>query len=230
MADVPSTGAALWTLFRLTLTRIGRGRLLWVSVAISILPILAAIPMSLGHHFDKLGAIRNVELFVLAILPPLFGAPAIAEELEDRTATYLWSRPLARSTILAGRLLALAPCAALVVVASWWLAARVATNEPPPAASIGAFAAGALGVAVLSAGIATLAPKRGMGLAVVYVLLVDLPIGQLPVSLRWLSVTHATGALGGFESDSAASGAIALAVIAAVWLAVAFRRVGRLEA
>jgi len=229
MTGIPSIGAALWTLFRLTLTRIGRGRLVWVGVAISILPILAGIARSLAHDSRALAWTFGFELFVLAILPPMFAAPAIAEELEDRTSTYLWSRPLARGTILAGKLLALAPVAAAFMVGSWWLAARIATTEPPPLATLGAIAAGALGVSVVSAGIATLAPKRGTALAMIFFLIIDLPVGQLPVSLHWLSVTHATSALAGFETDSPVSGAIALAIISAVWLAVAFRRVSRLE-
>lgn len=231
MSSVPSTTTALWALFRLTLKRIGRGRMMWVAVAVSILPILFAIPMSMGRHLDKLGSIRAVELFVLAILPPMFAAPAIAEEIEDRTASYLWSRPLARSTLLAGKLLALAPAGAVAVVLSWWLAAMVATGEGPPTQSTIAFAVGSLAVACVAAGLATLAPKRGLGLAIIYILVIDLPMGQLPVSLQWLSVTHATNVLCGFDDRSAASsGAIALAAISAVWLAVAFRRVGRIEA
>lgn len=230
MAEVPSTGSVLWTLFRLTLTRISRGRLVWVGVAISILPILFAIVLGINHARDALSATFAVELLVLAILPPMFAAPAVAEELEDRTATYLWSRPLARPTILAGKLLALAPVAAAFVIVSWWLAARIGSNESPPLGTVGAVAAGAFGVSAVAAGLATLAPKRGMALAVIYVLLVDLPVGQIPASIQWLSVTHATTVLAGFEAGSRASGGLALAVISAVWLAVAFRRVGQLEA
>lgn len=229
--SVPTTGQAISTLARLTLTRLTRGKLLWISLAIAFLPIMFAAAMGQAKGgVDILSATMNIEIFVLAILPPLYGAPAIAEEIEERTATYLWSRPVSRWVIVAGKLLALAPFAGLAVLGSWVVAIVASLHHLPSALSMVGLGFGAAGITVVSCGIATLFPKRGMVLAIIYVLIIDLPLGEAPASVRWLSVTHATKTLAGLQSDSSpAYGAIALVVISVLWLVVAFRRVGRLE-
>ncbi|MEO8844259.1 MAG: ABC transporter permease [Kofleriaceae bacterium] len=227
-SEVPSIGAALSALARLTLVRLIRGKLMWVSLVIAALPLALAAVIA-RQPSTALELTFGVEIFVLAILPPLFAAPAIGEELEDRTATYLWSRPIPRWAILAGKLLALAPFVMAILVASWVVSIELALHEAPPPMTIVALAAGALTVSIVSAGIATLAPKRGMAFAIIYILIVDLSIGFIPASIQWLSVTHATRTLAGFESSSPISGGVALAVLSALWLAVAFRRIGRIE-
>jgi ABC-type transport system involved in multi-copper enzyme maturation permease subunit len=227
--DVPSIGAALSAIARLTLLRLLRGKLMWVSVVIAFLPVLLAQVVGKDPS-TALKVTFGIEMFVLAILPPLFAAPAIGEELEDRTATYLWSRPLARWSILAGKLLALAPTVMALIIASWIATISIALHTTPPLIMTVALAAGTVSVAIVSAGIATLAPKRGMAFAIIYILVIDLSLGAIPASIQWLSVTHATRVLAGFESDtSRVSGAVAMAVLSAVWLAVAFRRIGRIE-
>jgi hypothetical protein len=230
--SVPTTAQALSTLARLTLTRVTRGKLLWISLAIAFLPIMFAGAMGQAKDTgDILSATMGIEIFVLAILPPLYGGPAIAEEIEERTATYLWSRPIKRWVIVAGKLLALAPFAGVVVLGSWVLAIVVSLHHLPSTLSMVGLGFGAAGVTIVSCGIATLFPKRGMALAIIYILIIDLPLGEAPASVRWLSVTHATTTLSGLQGDTPpAYGAIALVVLSAIWLMVAFRRVGRLEA
>src|SRR5258706_12391348 len=98
-ARVPTAAGAIGTIARLTLVRLTRGKLLWVSLVIAFLPTLlaAAVP----DKRSLVGLLFGIELFTIAVIPTLFVAPSIGEEIEDRTATYLWSRPLARWTILA---------------------------------------------------------------------------------------------------------------------------------
>jgi hypothetical protein len=68
-----------------------------------------------------------------------------------------------------------------------------------------------------------------MAFAIIYILIVDLPLGSIPASIQWLSVTHATSTLAGFENSSPLSGGIALVVLSALWLGLAFRRISRIE-
>ncbi|HEY6033110.1 MAG TPA: hypothetical protein VIV58_02590, partial [Kofleriaceae bacterium] len=82
MSDVPSAATAMLALARLTLKRATRGKLIWISLGIAMLPMLFAATLSIGHHSNVLEPAFGMELFVVAILPPLFCAPAIAEELE----------------------------------------------------------------------------------------------------------------------------------------------------
>jgi ABC-type transport system involved in multi-copper enzyme maturation permease subunit len=222
---VPSTASAVLTIARVTLLRMSRGKLIWVALCISLLPVLLAL--ALPDKNDE--TIFGVQMLVLGVLPPMFVASSIGEEIEERTATYLWSRPLPRWTILAGKLVALVPLVIFVVVGAYVVAVELALHIVPYK-GMAALALGALATSVVAAGIATLVPKHGMSLSIIFLLFIDLPVGEIPASVRLISVTHDAASLGGANTETPAStAAIALAVISALWLALAFRRIGRLE-
>jgi len=227
--QVPSAAAALWTIARLTVRRLSRGRALWVCAAIAMLPVAFAVVMQAngGHHFHDTFAI---DLLVLAVLPPAFVASSIGEEIEDRTTTYLWSRPLPRWTVLIGKLIGLAPIAIVLVVGSWWIAIRILNQQSPRPDSVIALAAAVVAVSAISAGIAALVPKHGMALTIVYMLFFDLPVGEIPASIQIASVTHQAQLIAHVHSsDSASSGATAMAIVAGMWLIVGLWRFQRLE-
>ena len=103
--QIPSGLASTFVLARVTWTRLVRGRALWVSLFVAALPCLYAAMMRGGVQ-DELYAF---EILILAILAPMFISSSLGEEIEDRTTTYLWSRPIPRWAVLAGKLLALVP-------------------------------------------------------------------------------------------------------------------------
>lgn len=222
---VPSTSTALVTLVGVTWRRLLRSRVLWVAIAIAALPLLIG------------GATRNDEpvlaiaTLVMCVLCPVLVAAAVAEEIEDRTSTYLWSRPLPRWTLLVGKLLALAPVATAIVLASLLVATNVATSSPPSSRTLLAFAAGGLAISTMSAGLGTLVPRHGMALSIGYFILIDLPLGAIPASGRSLSITrqvHLVAEL--YEPSSVVRPLITMAAISAVLLALGLWRVRRLEA
>lgn len=222
---VPTTAQALSALSRVTLTRLFRSKLMWFAAAIAFLPLFLS---AAGQ--TSVNIIFGIELPVIAILPPLFAAPSVGEEIEDRTATYLWSRPLARWTILAGKLLALVPFVMVLLTLGWVVGVMVGTKQAPPPLTIVAVAAGGFAASCVATGIAMVGPKHGMAFSIVYMLIIDITIGQFPGSIEWLSVTHAAHVLAGLEPEtSPLAGVIGLVTLSAVWLAVAFRRVSRLE-
>ena len=102
----------------------------------------------------------------------MFVASSLGEEIEDRTTTYLWSRPIGRWTIVVGKLLALAPIAMLLVVGGGYLAIQIETGAAPSAAWIGGTAGGALAISVMAAGLSVLVPKYGMALSIVYLVVI----------------------------------------------------------
>ena len=130
-------------------------------------------------------------MFVLAVVPAMFVAASIGEEIEDKTITYLWSRPLPRWHVIAGKLVALAP----IAIGSRSLAGssrcRSAPDALAPSTLVG-IAAAALAISILASGISTLAPKHGMALTIIYMLLFDVPIGE--IRRRCRSSRHAPGA------------------------------------
>ncbi len=230
--SVPSTANALSALARVTLRRTLRRKALWVALVFALLPRMFAQLMGARALISHSDDAFNVAMLLLAVVPPLFVAGAIGEEIEDRTATYLWSRPLARWTLVVGKLIVLAPLSVVVVCAGWLLASlAVSDSLISPLATTLAIGAGAIAISVVSAGIATLVPKHGMALSIMYVL-ADLLIGAMPISLSKLSITKHTGVIASFHSDAAtiAMSVVGMAVIAGVWLIVALRRIRRLEA
>jgi hypothetical protein len=221
---VPSTASALTTLIGVTWRRFSRGRAVWVAVVIALLPLLMA---SLVHDSD---AVAVIQTLVMCLLPPVFVASAVAEEIEDRTSTYLWSRPLARWTLLVGKLLALAPIATVLIALGWFAAVQVGTGHAPPDRTVVGFAAGGLAISTMSAGIGTLVPRHGMALSVVYFIVIDLPVGAIPASVQSISITRQVRLLSGLEGTGAiASPLITMTIVASVWLAVGLWRLRRLE-
>jgi hypothetical protein len=218
MSSPPSTGAAISAIARVTFKRSTRGVLPGIALVISILPPLAA---------RALDAFRLVQL-LLVILPPMFVASSIGEELEERTAAYLWSRPVARWTIVVGKLLALAPMCAAFVTGSAVVAGFAGDATLRGAPPIVAVAASALATCAAVAGIAALLPRHAMIFSIVY-LLVDMALGEFDASLHLVSLNYATRSVAGLTGSSAITGAIGLVAIASIWLAVAFRRIRRLE-
>ena len=230
---IPSGMSSTLVLAGVTWLRLVRGRALWVSLLIAALPCLYAVMM---RGPDGSRAITDelyaFEILVLAILAPMFISSSLGEEIEDRTTTYLWSRPIPRWAVLAGKLLALVPIVIAIACASWLAAANIAWSMMPPARSFLALALGATGIAMIATGIATIAPKHGMALTICYLLFFDLPIGVLPATLQEMSVTHQLRTLSGLWpiDGTFVEGLVGLTIIAAVWAALAIVRIRRLEA
>lgn len=231
----PSAWSTTLTIAALTLRRLVRGRALWVSGAIAALPIaFAAALRSNGRpeHTMILDVHAFVQL-VLSVLPAMFVASSIGEEIEDRTTTYLWSRPVPRWAVLAGKLLALVPIICALSLASWTLAMTIGVGVTPSAVSCVGFVLGAVALSVVAAAIATLVPRYGMPLVICYSLFLDLPLGVMPASIKNLSISHHVRAIADImenTDDSARSSAIGIATIAVVWGVVALARIRRLEA
>ncbi len=228
---VPSALESTLTMAGLTWKRLVRGRALWVCLAIAILPVVYAAATG-GRRGIAGDEIFVFETLIAAVLAPMFVASSIGEEIEDRTTTYLWSRPIPRWSIVVGKLLALVPVAAAVVVGSWALSGQIAWHHWPAARTCGALAIGVVSLSVLSAGIATLAPRHGMALSICYVLFFDSPLGILPATLRELSITHQVRALSGIWANEIGiqTPLIALVLLTTVWAVIAATRIRRLEA
>jgi ABC-type transport system involved in multi-copper enzyme maturation permease subunit len=226
--SVPSLPSVIATLFGVTWKRLLRGRSLWVCALITILPALIAGLLK-GDH-DMIPLMRFAQFRVMAILPPILVASVIGEEIEDRTITYLWSRPIARWSLLIGRLATLAPVAAALSVVGWVLATVVRGEQLAPQ-ELTAFALGSITISLISAAVSTLAPRWGMRLSIIYMLVIDPSIGEIPASIHDISVTKQVWLLSGLEAGGGlVTPLLTLASIVTVWLFFAFWRLSRLEA
>ena len=229
---VPGSLSTVWTLAGITLRRLGRGKALWVALLFAALPVAYAVLVRSGqrHFHESAKDLFTVSTLLLAIVPAMFVSASIGEEIEERTSTYLWSRPIARWAVLVGKLCALTPLVIALIVGGWYVGLETEHAQAPLAATGLALAAGCIAASLVAAGIATIVPKHGMTLTIGY-MLVDLFIGAMPFSLRELSILHQTGALAGIDGDpsSIQSALIAMGIVSGIWGAVAFLRIRRLE-
>src|SRR5262249_18729219 len=118
---VPTTLSPVWTLAAITLKRLGRGKALWIGALSAALPPVFGIAFSATRLHAHGGTRAPDDLFsitvgLLAMLPAMFVGSSIGEEIEERTSTYLWSRPIARWAVLAGKLCALTPIVIALIV------------------------------------------------------------------------------------------------------------------
>jgi ABC-type transport system involved in multi-copper enzyme maturation permease subunit len=227
---VPTTLSTMWTLAGITLKRLGRGKALWIGGMFAALPVAYASTVHSRHVAPAPDDLFKIPLLLLALLPAIYVGASIGEELEDRTSTYLWSRPIARAAVLAGKLCALVPIVIALLVGGWFAGIMIWTEAAPSAISCVALAAGCVAASLVAAGIATVVPKHGMALTIGY-MLVDLFIGAMPFSLNQLSITNQANVLAdlGGAPPAIATPLVAMAVIAGLWGAVGFVRIRRLE-
>ena len=228
---VPGTGAMIWTLCGITLKRLLRGKALWIGGLFAALPAIYSLVIQvLGAHpaSDQLFVVSTL---LLVLLPAIFVGVTIGEELEDGTSTYLWSRPIERWAVVAGKLCALTPIVIVLIVAGWSAGTVIRTGAAPSPASGIALAAGCVAVSLVAAGIASIVPRHAMALTIGY-MLTDVFFSAMPFSLSQVSIVYHARTLAGLTRDSPAiaAPAIAMAVIAATWTAVGLARIRRFEA
>jgi ABC-type transport system involved in multi-copper enzyme maturation permease subunit len=228
---VPTTLSTLWTLASVTLKRLVRGKALWIGTLFAALPGVYAAVLQGRRAAAAPDDLFKVSMLLLALLPAMFVGASIGEEIEERTSTYLWSRPIARWAVLAGKLCVLAPIVIVLLVGGWTAGIVVWTHAAPPLLGCVALATGALATSLIAAAIATVVPKHGMALTIGYVL-VDSFVGAMPFALNTLSITHQTSLLANLDGPPLVIAAplIAMAVVSGVWSVIGLQRIRRTEA
>ena len=230
IGELPSPFDSVMTLARITLLRLTRGKALYICVLIAALPVFYAAVMHAFRSTTGPDAIMGFEMLGLALLPPVFVAASIGEEIEERTSTYLWSRPIPRWAVMVGKLVALVPIAIVLILGSWFAAVKIGAETTPSLRSFVALGAGTIAISLVSGGIAAMLPKHGMAFAVIY-LIVDATVGIMPFSLADLSLTHQVRVLADVYHLEPAmkTPIIAMVVVSAIWTTLGFWRIRRLE-
>lgn len=112
--------------------------------------------------------------FIVPVLGVFYGASLIADEVEDKTITYLFTRPIPRGAVLLGKYLAYLVCTTLVVLPSVMIVyfllvplAEIPGSFPALVADLGILALGLAAYGALFA-LAGAALKRPLVIAVVF--------------------------------------------------------------
>jgi ABC-type transport system involved in multi-copper enzyme maturation permease subunit len=221
---------------KVTLLRLSRGKSLWVAIGMALLPLGFAAIRSGEQALTLWRGVMAFWAYFLAILPPVLLASSIGEEMEDRTMTYLWSRPFARWTILAGKFLAIVPVLWLVLTISVVVPFFVAVPDPMAhtdvlTRTIVAVLLATMTAAAITTGIATLVPRYGTVLSLGYLVFIDRTFGWFDISISKLSMTYHTLRVTGVfpEQESMLEAVLWMSGISAFWLAVAAFQVRRIE-
>jgi ABC-type Na+ efflux pump permease subunit len=236
-----SEATSIRVIARITWLRLLRGRSKWVSLLLAVLPVVFAGLLSM-FRADTDRSWDLVAGFVLGLggmlAVAVHLAPSVGEELDSRTYTYLWSRPMPRRSLLLGKLLATAPVAAALFVVSVSLAWLVTWGaDADHVGDLLRTLLGTVGVVAAGSAMALVAgaffPRHPLAVILAYVLVGDLLLRFVP-ALRMVSIYyHAIGAAGVRDpllvSESMTAGLVGLVVLTVAWLALAVWRVERAE-
>jgi len=173
------------------------------AIVLRLLSSLGVAPITINNHGVDGPVIFGLMIWIffvrisVPVLGVFYGTSLIADEVEDKTITYLFSRPIPRGAVLVGKYLAYLACTVFVilpaVVIVWLLMI-------PMGGSLGAsfidltkdLAVLALGLAVYGAvfALAGAALKRPLLSGLVFVLGWEQIAMILPGYLRQLTVAH----------------------------------------
>lgn len=244
--------------FRSHLEHVAWSRRALLCLALALLPLVVALLVSQtsarvspGELATTIGAWLQVQV-VVPLLCLIAGSSAIAEEVEDRTITFVFSRPVARQALLFGRLGAilvfLTVLLALTTLGLLWISESARGSGPILDDSIRwpllwAVLAGGVAYTTLFAvlGVFTRFPVI---LGVLYVLVIEALFANLPSGLqswtvqfylRSLILDGGSGAwqliegFAGLENKSRGEALLTLGCILAVALTLGTWRIRRRE-
>jgi len=174
-----------------------------IAVVLRTLQAIGAAPLSVNNNAVTGPVVFGLMIwvfflrFIVPVLGVFYGTSLIADEVEDKTITYLFARPIPRSAILLGKYLAYLACTVFVVLPSvvivWLLivpmGGTLGANFIDLVKDLGLLA---LGLAVYGAVFALIgsAMKRPLLSGLVFVLGWEPVAVALPGYLKRLSVAY----------------------------------------
>jgi hypothetical protein len=210
----PGLGHGVAAVFRLQWKRLVRGRKVRLAVvSVALVVVAAAGVRHLGAEADPVQVMEATGQWgffslLVFLVPFLFHAGAVAEEVEARTFTYLTGRPAGRLAIALGKYLA-GVSLALAVLLGGLLLTHVAVFAPEPEAlvrelSSTARMAGALSLlALFYSGVCLFwgaaVPQAAGIVATLHLACVEFVLTWAPGVLRLVSMNHMARALADLE-------------------------------
>ncbi len=188
--------------YRLTVRQLlGRGRTILIAL-LALLPVLVALVYRLGSEDTRqqewAATVLCDGLIVSTLLPLaalVYGTAALGAEIEDGTAVYLLSKPIARSRIITAKLLASWTVTTAIVVSSALVAGAIALAGEAESGILLGF-----GVAILLGGLVysalflllSVVTSRALIVGLIYVFIWEGLVNGLFAGTRLLSVRHYT--------------------------------------
>ena len=234
-AYAPTSAGAVAAIAQLTFTRFLRSKVIFVAGVLAMLPLIPVLVAS-SHNDDvarNWQGFLGVTSFVQLLVASLLTAPVIAEEIDDKTYAYLWSRPIPRWTILAGILLVGCLVAIAMMAVSVVLGSQIAHVSDPViiAKALVGMALGVVATGCIASAFGTLLPKHPLAVSISYFLVLDLGIGAMPFAAARLSVMHNVIAISGLgpDANTVVISVLWLAGLGVFWTTITLRRLVRKE-
>lgn len=152
-----SLGLMLWSRRTIFMALVVGGPVL-IALAVRALDALGVPVMRVGRSEVAGPAVFGVMVwifylrFTVPVLAVFYGTALVADEVEDRTITYLFTRPIRRGAVLLGKYLAYLACTGLVVLPSVMIVFFLIV--PRGGTLAGSFPALVKDLAILAAGLA----------------------------------------------------------------------------
>ncbi len=234
MKAVPGLNATL-AIARLSGKRFIRSKILFAGIFFLFMPFLPILfgagasrsPDFRWEHFLRLSV--TMQMLVTA----LYTSQVIAEEIENKTYAYLWSRPIPRWTVLIGKLIiGLLAATALSIFSVVGGSAMSGFTDPAAIArTLMAVTLGVVTVGFVASALGTLIPKYAMAVSISYFLFLDNSLSIMPFAIARISVRHNVTSIAGYGDNA---GTIATSVLwllgtALFWAAISLRKLARKE-
>jgi ABC-type transport system involved in multi-copper enzyme maturation permease subunit len=186
---------------RMTLMRLRRGRMLWAAGLLLLSPLLFVVPLVIAGHWGR-GLFDDINEmcfgFLIPFVPALLASPLVAEEIENKTFTFVFARPAPRASLIVGKYVAsIVPLATVLVptLLVMWLVALarfpgdMADGWPhllrvEVAALLGLCAFGAVALTL-----GTVFSRHPFVAVVLYILLIEVLLARTPVALNLITLS-----------------------------------------
>jgi ABC-type transport system involved in multi-copper enzyme maturation permease subunit len=185
----------------MALTRLRRGKVIYFTLGLLALPVVVALIAIIARSWGA-ALFRQVLAvyadFLLLFVPAIHAAPALGEEIDARTLTYVFARPAPRWAMPLGKFVATAAVLVVACTVSVALTYLVCMLRDPselgPAIGLlgraaAAAALGAIAFGALATAIGALFPRRPVVATLVYLLLIDGLFGHIPGFLKAISLS-----------------------------------------
>jgi ABC-type transport system involved in multi-copper enzyme maturation permease subunit len=236
----------------MSLRRAWRGRLIWLSLAVLVLllgsALLALLSGNGGRDFFK-GALDMLIRYLVPLLMALHGSAAVSEEVQGKTITYLFSRPIRRWALPMGKYLGSVGlglvlfCPALVltyVIAMLGEMELFGADLSRLGMGLVALCLAVLLYGAIATAFGTMASSYSFVLALVYLLVVEVSFSFVPGWFKVISMAVHLRVVAGlyvpkttlFQADPKLTIPVALVAVGAellMWLAIAISWVGSSE-
>jgi ABC-type transport system involved in multi-copper enzyme maturation permease subunit len=242
-SPTPPLALAVVRLFAGTsLRRVRRGRLVPVVGALLALPLLSGLLALLSGRAGAPFFEMLLQAFLRFLLPAvmaLFASTTVAEEVQRKTITYLYARPIPRWTLPLGKYVGVVSvnlvlvCSAVTLTYALCIGSDFGASLPRLAAGLGAVALAVLHFGAVAAAFGAMATSYPFAAMLAYELLVDVGFGFIPGVFKAVSAgVHLTVLVGlykphtdtFFMPDPQLTPAVSLVVLVGltlIWLTVA---------